>query len=98
MRSLNDWWNRYQKGNTGTVTSWVHPTDRPDTVAPVDKLNELTLCRALVRDDGKILSTIDCWNAPNVEILKAVAFAAEGHTIQKTDGPYLVQRNKLYGL
>ena len=95
MRSFNDWWNRYQKGNTGAVTSWAHPTDRPDTVAPVDKLTELTMCKALVRDDGKILSTIDCWDAPNVELLKAVS---AGRIIQKPDGPYLVQRNKRYEL
>jgi len=95
MHSWTDLWNRYQKGNTGTVKSWVHPIDRPNTVAPVDKLLELSMCKALVRDDGKILSTIDCWDAPDKAILMSLP---PGRVIHKADGPYLVERNKRYEL
>lgn len=95
MSFLRNVWNRYRRGDSGTVTTWVHPTDRPHTASPVDKISELTMCRACIREDGKILSTIDCWDAPDAEILKGIE---QCRIIQKQDGPYLVRRNKRYEL
>lgn len=78
MQKINDMINRWHNGNSGTVRSWTGP--------------EKQTCRALVRDDGKILSKIDCWDGLEDFQLPS----DKGRIVSKTDGPYLVEPKKRY--
>jgi len=92
MRAVLDWADRKMHGNCGHVTTWVDTTDqyagKVGENAPIR-----TSCRALVREDGKILSTRDCWDWPKDSLILP---ANTGRVIEKTDGPYLVQVGKRY--
>jgi hypothetical protein len=51
--------------------------------------NEGIYCRALVRDDGKIISKIDCWEQSRLP-------SNTGRIIVRADGRYLVEPNKRF--
>lgn len=80
MQYIRDRWNHWQYGNTGTVTAWTY-------------IPGFMWCKALVRDDGKILSTIDCWSGERLPYPKENAIV-----VYKDDGPYLLRQNKLFEL
>lgn len=52
--------------------------------------NDGIYCRALVREDGKIISKIDCWD--QTRFLPSNT----GRIIEKADGRYLVEPNKRF--
>lgn len=58
--------------NSGTVKSWT--------------MNK-TKCRALVRDDGKILSIVDCWDGLDDYQLPSET----GRIIYKENGRFLIE-------
>ena len=78
MQKINDMMNRWTNGNSGTVKSWTG--------------SEQQKCRALVRDDGKILSTIDCWDG----LYDYQLPLDQERIISKADGPYLVPAKVRY--
>lgn len=71
--------NRSSLGNSGNVRSWN---------------DNSKVCRALVREDGKILSPVDCWEGLDDFQLPS----NKGRIIEKADGPYLVEPRKRYDL
>lgn len=83
LKTVKNWSNRKMHGNEGRVIIWTDTTVE----------NTQTKCRALVRDDGKILSTRDCWDLPADSLLLP---KNKGRIIEKTDGPYLVEMEKRY--
>jgi hypothetical protein len=67
--------------NSGTVMLWTDTSIASNTK---------TSCRALVRDDGKILSDINCCDGIQYGILPY------GRMMTKPDGRYLVRPGVLY--
>lgn len=83
MQYVRDRLNRWQYGNSGIIREWSY-------------VPGLVCCRALVRGDGKILSTIDCVGGKDSQNRRMSE--ESGIVIYNKDGPYLLTENKRFVL
>jgi hypothetical protein len=81
MQYILDKYNRWQNGNSGHVESFWFELDGVQTT-----------CRAHVREDGKVLSKMDCWQG-----LEHTP-KDQRKILQNPDGPYLITPGKRFEL